>query len=371
MDLGLFMMPLHRPGKPWAQALAEDREAVILADRLGFSEVWVGEHFTTKVEQIPSPLMFFSSLLEAAPRIRFGTGVVNLPHHHPVVVAAEAAMLDQMSGGRMMLGVGPGGLMSDGELFGHTDMGERYAIAMESIDVIRRIWAEEAPFRHDGKHFQLALERNVWPPGGVGQFPRPLQRPHPPLAMAMVGPGGPTARYIAEQDFIPISANFVPLDNAEAQWRDYAAAREAAGRPADPSVWRVCRNVVVTGSRDEARELLADPDGDLAFYFRYLRALRRLDEVLAAEDASPQGLNALLDVEGALRDCTVVGTAGEVLDRLAADVDRLGPFGTLVMVGHDWSESGLHANTMRVLAESVMPRLSRHAQAVPQAGAAG
>ena len=64
MDLGLFMMPLHRPEKPWRQALAEDREAVVLADRLGFAEVWVGEHFSTKVEQIPSPLMFFASLVE-------------------------------------------------------------------------------------------------------------------------------------------------------------------------------------------------------------------------------------------------------------------------------------------------------------------
>jgi alkanesulfonate monooxygenase SsuD/methylene tetrahydromethanopterin reductase-like flavin-dependent oxidoreductase (luciferase family) len=368
MDLGLFMMPLHRPHKPWAQALAEDREAVILADRLGFAEVWVGEHFTTKAEQIPSPLMFFASLIEAAPRIRFGTGVVNLPHHHPVVVAAEAAMLDQMSGGRIILGVGPGGLVSDGELFGHTDMGERYAIAMESIDVIRRIWSEEAPFRHEGRRFQLSLERNVWPDGGVGRFPRPLQKPHPPLAMAMVGPGGPTARYIAEQDFIPISANFVPLENAEAQWRDYAAAREAAGRPADPSVWRVCRNVVITGSREQARDLLEDPDGDLAFYFRYLRALRRLDEVRAAPDSSPPALNALLDVDGSIRECAVVGTADAVLERLVADVDRLGPFGTLVMVGHDWSGLDVHAQTMRTMAEQVMPRLGRHAAALSRRG---
>ena len=79
MELGLFTQPVHRPEKPWDQALAEDREAIILADQLGFSEAWIGEHFTTKAEQIPAPLMFMATLLKEAPSIRFATGVINLP----------------------------------------------------------------------------------------------------------------------------------------------------------------------------------------------------------------------------------------------------------------------------------------------------
>ena len=95
MELGLFAQPVHRPEKPWLQALDEDREAIILADQLGFSEAWIGEHFTTKAEQIPSPLMFMATLLRDAPSIRFATGVINLPYHNPVIVAAEVAQFDQ------------------------------------------------------------------------------------------------------------------------------------------------------------------------------------------------------------------------------------------------------------------------------------
>jgi len=131
MELGLFTQPVHRPEKPWDQALAEDREAIILADQLGFSEAWIGEHFTTKAEQIPAPLMFMATLLKEAPSIRFATGVINLPYHNPVVVAAEVAQFDQLSDGRLILGIGPGGLMSDAELFGGKDMPERYRIALE------------------------------------------------------------------------------------------------------------------------------------------------------------------------------------------------------------------------------------------------
>jgi alkanesulfonate monooxygenase SsuD/methylene tetrahydromethanopterin reductase-like flavin-dependent oxidoreductase (luciferase family) len=118
MKLGVFSMPLHRPEKPYEKALSEDREMVLLAEQLGFSEYWMGEHFTSKVEQIPSAMLFFSSLISETKNIKFGTGVVNLPHHHPGIVAAEAAMFDQLSGGRLILGVGPGGLISDAEFFG-------------------------------------------------------------------------------------------------------------------------------------------------------------------------------------------------------------------------------------------------------------
>jgi len=358
MNLGFFTMPLHRPEKPWGRALAEDREAVLLAERLGFSEVWIGEHFSTKAEQIPAPLVFLATLIEQTSTIRLGTGVVNLPHHHPVVVAAEAALFDQLSGGRLMLGVGPGGLMSDAELFGREDMGERYAVAMESLDVILRLWSQNAPFAFEGEHWRLALERQVWPQAGVGAFPKPLQTPHPPVAMAMVGPGGRTAELIAERDFIPISSNFVPVENVEAQWQAYAEARERMGARPDPSVWRVCRNILVTESDDEADDILADPDGVFAFYFRYLRGVRRIEDFRDRQDAPAEELNELLGVDEALADCVIAGSPRRVLDRLVALVDRLGPFGTLVMVGHDWDETTLWQDAMRRLATELMPTLS-------------
>ncbi|MEL7157777.1 MAG: LLM class flavin-dependent oxidoreductase, partial [Actinomycetota bacterium] len=90
MNLGLFFMPLHRAEKPWAQALDEDRQAILHADRLGFTEVWMGEHFSTKAEQVPAPLMFLATLIGET-SLRFGTGVVNLSHRHPVPKRSEVS----------------------------------------------------------------------------------------------------------------------------------------------------------------------------------------------------------------------------------------------------------------------------------------
>ena len=360
MELGLFLQPVHRNEKPWGTALQEDRETVLLAEQLGFSEVWIGEHYSTKAEQIPAPLMFLATLIQETSTIRFGTGVINLPYHDPVIVAAEVAQFDQLSGGRMMFGIGPGGLMSDAELFGHQEMPERYRMALESLDLILKLWREDAPLRWDGEHYGRSLERRVWLSHGVGQFARPLQQPHPPIAMAMVGPGGLTAETIAQRDMIPISANFVPIENVAAQWRDYALAREKAGQIADRQVWRVCRNILVTETDEAGAQLLTDPDGVIAHYFRYIRGVRQIEEVRSLQQEPVSLLNEFLEVPAALEDCAIVGAADTVLARLVELVDELGPFGTLVMVAHDWDESGLSQGSMHRMAEDILPQLKQH-----------
>lgn len=364
MQLGMFMMPVHALDKPWGRALGEDREAVILADRLGFSEVWIGEHFSSRPEQIPSPMMFLASLINEAPNVRFGTGVVNLPHHHPAIVAAEAAMFDHLCGGRLILGVGPGGLMSDAEMFGHGDIAARYPIAMESLDIILKLWQEDAPLRIDGEYWKINLEHQTWPYGGIGMLSRPLQEPHPPIAMAMMGPGGRTAETIAERDVIPISSNMAPIDIVEQQWRAYAAARDRLDKPADRAIWRVCRNILVTETEAQAQEALADPDAALPFYFRYLRGLRRMPELRDFGDGrSPAELDTFLEVAQTVADCAIVGTSDQVLDRLIAVVDCIGPFGHLIMIGHDWDRPDLWQSSMERLAVDVMPKLAQHAAA--------
>ncbi|MFX5046128.1 LLM class flavin-dependent oxidoreductase, partial [Acinetobacter baumannii] len=90
------------------ETLAEDTEKSLLADRLGFHELWIGEHFSASSEPIASPMMFMAAL---APRtnLTFATGVINLPNHHPAMVAAEVAQFDHMTRGRFILGIGPGG----------------------------------------------------------------------------------------------------------------------------------------------------------------------------------------------------------------------------------------------------------------------
>ena len=93
MRLGLFMMPLHHPDRDYQQVLSDDREAIILADQLGYAEAWVGEHFACSTEPIPDPLQFMATLVPVTKQIKFATGVLNLPQHHPAQIAGMCAQL--------------------------------------------------------------------------------------------------------------------------------------------------------------------------------------------------------------------------------------------------------------------------------------
>ncbi|HUN49048.1 MAG TPA: LLM class flavin-dependent oxidoreductase, partial [Stellaceae bacterium] len=91
MDLGYFTMPLHPPSRDYTETLKEDREAILLAEKLGFVEAFVGEHVTDLAESITSSLMFIASLAHDTPRIKLGSGTLNLPNNHPAAVAGQVA----------------------------------------------------------------------------------------------------------------------------------------------------------------------------------------------------------------------------------------------------------------------------------------
>ena len=152
----MFAMPFHHPARDYATVLEEDQEAIVLADRLGFTEAFVGEHFSSWSERITSPLIFLATLVSRTTQIRLGTGVINLPQIHPATVAAQAAMFDHLSGGRFIMGIGPGGLASDLEMFAPGPPEQRPAMVLESIDTILKLWSQDPPYRIDGQFWKFS-----------------------------------------------------------------------------------------------------------------------------------------------------------------------------------------------------------------------
>src|SRR3954468_7906368 len=122
MRLGLFMMPMHPAERDPLRTLQEDREAIILADRLGFHDAFVGEHLTDRCENITNSFIFLATLIAETRTIKLATGTSNLSQTHPVLVAAHAAMFDHLAQGRFILGISPGALTSDAEALGLLDL---------------------------------------------------------------------------------------------------------------------------------------------------------------------------------------------------------------------------------------------------------
>ena len=273
MELGMLMMPLHRPERPFLTVLREDQDAIILADELGFAEVYVGEHYSNKPEQITSPFIFLATLIERTKRIKLGTGVINLPQQHPAIVAAHAAMFDQLAQGRFIFGIGPGGSPGDFEMFKLNNPPDRPKMMQESIETILKIWTQEPPYEFPGGYWDFQIKDAYRSDLGVGVMARPYQTPHPPIAVSIMSPRSSSARTAGAHGWIPISANFTPACHVKTHWEAYAEGCEAAGRRPEPAIWRAARSILVTESDAEAEDYLADPDNALAFYFNYLRTV--------------------------------------------------------------------------------------------------
>src|SRR5436305_6432938 len=165
MNLGFFTMPIHPVDKDWRQSLREDREAFILADELGFTEGYVGEHATDRAENITSCAMFICTLIEATKSMKLGTGTVNMPNNHPAAIASQIAMLDHLLDGRFIFGISPGGLLSDAEAFGYLDA-DRRAMFLESINHVLEIWRSEPPYNIKDNFWNISVERQLMPETG-------------------------------------------------------------------------------------------------------------------------------------------------------------------------------------------------------------
>ena len=150
MQLGLFQMPFHMPYRPLIESWQRDLDLIILADKLGYHEAWIGEHTTLPWENVPCPELLISQALVLTKNIKLGTGVSQLPIHHPVDLAHRIAMLDHMAQGRFYWGIGVRSMPSDLEIFGvdTSDMNKVRDRGQECLEAIVGIWGsdEDTPF---------------------------------------------------------------------------------------------------------------------------------------------------------------------------------------------------------------------------------
>jgi alkanesulfonate monooxygenase SsuD/methylene tetrahydromethanopterin reductase-like flavin-dependent oxidoreductase (luciferase family) len=365
MRLGIFMMPVHLPTRSFTDTLAEDEEKGLYADTLGFDELWLGEHFSASTEPIPSPLMFMASLLPRTKNLSFGTAVICLPNHHPVKVAAEVAQFDHMSRGRFMLGIGPGGLLSDFELFDNADRGVRARKAMESIDIIQRIWAQDPPYDIRGEFWTVHLKDAIIPELGIGTMPKPYTKSGPPISISLSSRDSPTARIAAQRGWGIISGNNVPSNAIASHWQTYAKACAEAGKPARGDNWRVARNIMVAPSDAEARDRVYSAQGSNRYFYTYMREVLSRVGLLSVLKPRQDMPDDEATVEAITEGCVIYGSPKTMLDKLVAFRDTVGPFGTLLMTGLDWNgpNAAWERESMRLLAQEVMPKFRQHATA--------
>lgn len=363
MQLGLFMQPLHDPKKRTiTQMLEQDREAALYCDKVGFDEIWVGEHYSSSIEPIVNPLQFLASIMHDT-KLKLGTGVLNLPQHNPAHVAGDVAQLDHMSKGRVIMGVGPGGLASDFELFDLMEA-NRGEMLVESVRMIHEIWSSNAPYNIKGKYWNVKIEDTVLDKLGFGPMMKPYQtEPFPEVVVSIMSPNSKSAFQAAQRGWSIISANFIQGVWAKSHWEQYAAGCEAAGIRPDRNKWRVGRSILVCDSDQEAADYLAQEDNSYAWYYDFVLEDMKQYNIQGVLKERPDMSDDDLTLKYCLDSMVTSGSAKTVLDKLVAFVDMVGgPFGGLVAGFKEWDQPDIQKKSLRLLGEDVMPKLRAYCE---------
>jgi alkanesulfonate monooxygenase SsuD/methylene tetrahydromethanopterin reductase-like flavin-dependent oxidoreductase (luciferase family) len=362
MRLGFFTMPLHPRTRKPALTLQEDREAVILADRLGYYDAFVGEHLTDPEENVTNSFIFLASVLSETKNIKLGTGTSNLSHSHPVLIAAHAAMFDHLAKGRFIFGISPGTLASDAEALG-MDLGmeERNKRFAEAIDVILAIWEREPPYDIDlpGNRYKVATRRTQVPEVGRGQMYKPFQKPRPEIVGTVVAPHSKGVIAMGERDFHPLSANFLLPHWLPSHWANYCAGKQRAGRTPDPEHWRVARTIFVADDDKTAeRYARTDPASPYRYYWDKLRGNMMRAKRHVIFKRHPEEDDSAVTLERLLDELVICGTPAKVADEILRLRELAGPFGEICYAGMDWVDPHLARRSMELTATEVMPRVN-------------
>lgn len=340
MQFGVFMAPFHRAGEHPSLALQRDLDLFSWLDELGYDEVWAGEHHSGGWELIASPELFLAAAGERTTNIRLGTGVVSLPYHHPFHVADRIVLLDHLTRGRAMLGVGPGALPSDAYMFGLEPTTQRPRMD-EALGIIIRLLTEDEPITYKSDWFELHEARLQL---------KPYQRPTMPIAVAAtISPAGMTAAGKHGAGMLSIASYTEEgLAAVETQWGFCEQAARAAGKPPpDQADWRLVVPFHLSETHEQA---VADvKEGILPWYNDYLI------NTLGAPGRQPvETGRQLIDGMNALGG-GIVGTPDEAIECIQKLQKLSGGFGCLLGLANEWTTREKINHSYELMARYVMP----------------
>ncbi|MFL5065193.1 MAG: LLM class flavin-dependent oxidoreductase [Xanthobacteraceae bacterium] len=360
MRLGYFTMPVHPMHRNWTETLKEDREAIILADKLGFHDAFMGEHLTDRCENVTNSMLFQATLISETKRIKLATGTTNLSQMHPVLVAVQAAMFDHLAEGRFILGISAGALPSDSEALGTLDE-DRNKMLAESVDVILAIWERDPPYDIDfpDNRYKVTTRKTSMPAIGVGYLGKPYQQPRPEIVGTVVAPFSPGVVLMGKRDFHPLSANFLLSKHLKSHWENYRKGKAEAGAEANVADWRVARAIFVADDdKVAARYARQDPASPYGFYYGQMLAKMKRGKRLYVFKSHREQPDEEITHDHVMEHCVIHGSVNKVVDAILALRGETGDFGELVYAGMDWVDPSLAKRSMQLMAEEVMPRVN-------------
>lgn len=340
MKFGAFTAPWHKATVNPTVSLRWAIELTEHLDRLGYDEVWFGEHHSGGVEIISSPEIMIAAAAERTSRIRLGSGVVSIPYHNPLVLADRFVQLDHLTRGRAMLGVGPGQLLEDAQMMG-IDPNELRPRMNDALSVILRLLDGETVTETKSGYSLHNAKLQLLPYSNLEV-----------AVTASVSPNGPQLAGRLGTSMISVAATDpVGIQRLGEHWNVVESEAAHFGKSVRRENWRLMGMMHVAETMEEARR---DVEYGLGYFLEYLAHLSR-SATAHVSDVDYSDVNTLIDsINSSGRG--VIGTPDMAIAQLERLEEMSGGFGCYLFQNADWARKDATLRSYSLFAEEVMPR---------------
>jgi limonene 1,2-monooxygenase len=343
LRFGIFLPPHHVPvnqNPTWS--LERDVQLVQTLDRMGYDEAWFGEHHSCGVEPIGDPLLFIAHTAQVTKHIKLGTGVLSLPYHNPFLVADRFVLLDHLTRGRAMLGIGPGALATDALQFGLDPSEMRDALEVDA-DVLMHLLRSDEPITIETPRYTLVEARLQ-----MDSF----TYPHAEVATAaIVSPSGP--RLVGKHGIGMISVgatmSAAGFDALGLHWDVVEERAAETGVETDRNKWRLVGPMHIAETRDKAAKQV---EHGIDAWFDYLQHTGSAPQLSVEGETTAERI-AFVRESG----MGVIGTVDDAIDQIDRLIEQSnGGFGAYLMFAHNWATWEDTLSHYHLFANYVMPK---------------
>ena len=342
MKFSNFLFPESKTPAGDYDVIEESLREAELSEKLGYDVIWLAEHHFDGGCAYVDPTTFAAAIAARTTKIKIGFAVAQMALHHPIRFAEQIALVDNISKGRMVVGVGRGTAYNFYEFRGFgIDPNEAHDMLLEVEDILVKSWTTNN-YKHDGKYWQLELPV---------LRPQVFQKPHPPMIRAC---SGLESTLEMAREGRPFMMNVQSDQTTVKRLRQYQTTMSEAGHSdetvaqsmADSWVWR---NIFVADTDAEA-EKVGIP------YFREMRAYLQTnrDKMNTTAELQAQATGAVGAARNSLEHGVIVGSPETVSERLQA-VNDSGVGGVIIHFRLGAMPYDLNSHSMKLFAERVMP----------------
>jgi limonene 1,2-monooxygenase len=346
LRFGIFMAPFHPAGENPTLALERDLDLICHLDKLGYDEAWIGEHHSAGSEIIAAPDIFMGIAAERTRTIKLGTGVISVAYHNPLWIAERMVLLDHLTRGRIMLGVGPGSLPTDAQMIG-LDPTETRPLLEEGLDVIMKLLTTDEPVTSKTKMWNLTDAR---------LHLRPYSNPLFDLAVPAVA--SPTGPRLAGQHGIGLlsigATQSEGFDVLGLHWNVMEERAAHHGTTVDRSKWRLVGLMHIAETKEQAYK---NVEFGIEQWFKYFQHTAAFPQMGVGDGNVVQEYIDFVNGSG----LGVIGTPDMACEQIARLQQQSGGFGCYMELAHEWANPDATKKSYEMIARYVMPQFQGQA----------